>query len=239
MLTPEQRMNGITTRRGDVPARSIYPNGSLRGAERPLVMQFPELAVLRFGFRSIPLAAPSIAAGASAWYGIKSWRIPDDIGQQMFLNGVRIELGACNPTPAADADYTTVGNVAAWGTINGTGAAIVVGINTGASEGTWTSGPSNIPFVETTANGLSGGPDGMMVFHFPPGKQEDSPQPAVFRTNTTTPLAIPLGQGMRLDVALVLRRAYVNGVTKSDGIIGRCFGELYLAKTLGQATIVE
>lgn len=239
-MDPRLSRHGIKQRIGKVPARSIFPAGSLRGAERPLVMQFPGAQILPFHFRSIPLANPTIAAGSSAWYGLASWRVPDDTGQQLALTGYRLELSATNPTPDVDTDYTVAGNVAAWGTTFGTGAAIVVGLNLPVKQGVWGSGPATIPYVEaTTVRSAFEKPNERFVFHFAPGKISDNPQPAVYRTNQTTPLAVLLPNGARLDVALVVRRSQINGVTKTDGIIGRCYGELLVASMLTRGDFIE
>lgn len=215
---------------------SIYPPASLRGQERPLVMQYPLLRVAPFGFRSIPLDGTAIAASCSAWYGLKRLT-PDSVGQQFFLNGYQAVLSACNVTPAADSEYAAA-DQAAWGTVDGTGAAIVIGTNLPVTPGAWTSGPNNVFGVELNVVDMPAVTNNI-VLHFPPGKQEDAPRPALYQSTQTTPLAIMVPQGATLDVALVVRRAQVNGITKIDGIIGRVFGQLFLSGTVHNQELMQ
>lgn len=228
MGTPFTDRNNLQFTRGNINPGSMFPPGSLRATERPLNAQFTPLQVLTVRVRNIPINNPTIAAGTSAWYGLKSWRVGENL-RPCFFNGYRFELSATNPTAAVDSDYTTAGNIAAWGNADGYGAAVVIGINLGINEGQWSSGPNNIPFVETAVGAEGVGPAERFVLHFAPGSQGDTPRPFVSRVSQTTPLAIVLGERTSLDVALVVRQSQVNGVTRSDGIIGRIFGEIYLS----------
>lgn len=241
MNVPGLQRLGLRSKVGAVPPRSVFPSGSLRGAERPLLMQFPGGLWLAFSMRNVPVQAPSIAAGSSAWYGLASWSIPDDL-PQAALCGYRIEAGPTNPTPAADADYSSTANMAAWGNTSGTGAALVIGLNLPVQAGAWSSGPANVPFVEPPgagANTTRSTATDRLIFHFAPGKLEDSPLPMIYRSNQSTPVAVLLPAGARLDVALVVRRSSVHGVVKSIGIVGRVYGELLVASTLTRGDFTE
>lgn len=218
--------------RGGDPEASIYPAGSLDGNERPLQLQFPALQIHRAFLRSAPLAAPSISAGKSGWYCFGEMEVGEEIPTNSWLCGYRVELGSTNNaagSPEADQDYTVAGDQAAWGNVSGTGAAVVIGINMPwCSEGAWTEGPGNIPYVEnstTTRRGEFASGE-QWVFHFPTGKLSDTPVPAIYRSGQTTPLAALLNPGMRVQAALVVRRSQVNGITKTDGVVGRIFVEL-------------
>ena len=236
---PQLGLPGVRIDRGDVPPRSIVPPGSMRRRERPIAEQFTGIRVLRTGFRAITLNAPSIAAGSSAWFGLGSWRFPDDTGQQMYLVGYRVELGPTNPAGLGTPGFDDISNVS-WGAVDGSGAAVVVGRNLPCQVNTWSSGPSGIPFVETNAGILPGGPSEDLVFHFATGNVSVSSTSAVgttYRASFSTPLSMILGQSSRLDVALVVSRLGVNN--KTGDLVGRCYVELYLAPTLISGEIVD
>lgn len=222
---------GLTPQRGVMPAPSIFKRGSLRGSERPLVMQFVGLQTVSFAFRTIPTVGTVIPAGMSAWYGLAQWNSPDDFGQQVMLNGYRVELGPTNPGANGDSEYPLPDDVVSFGTEEGTGAAIVIGRNLGIRPGVWAAGPNNIPYVEQVFGVSTTPPQDRVVLHFAPGRLDDLPRPSIFRNAQSTPLAIVLGQGSTLDVALVVRGIQISGQTKPIGVLTRCYGELQLAST--------
>lgn len=195
---------------------------------RGLLDQFVGAFTLGCGFRSIPLTGVSIAAGCSAWYGLGSWT-PNQIGGEAAWCGYSAELNAPNSVPSADGEFTTTGNMAAWGTELGGGAAIVMGLDLPCNLGAWSSGPANVPWVEPSGTTFSINPDERVIVHFPPCTGSfASPIPRLVVSQMMTPLHIPVTQGRRLDVALVVRRSQVNGITKTSGIVGHCAVSLTL-----------
>lgn len=235
---------GVTPRIGNGKPASIFPEGSLRGAEKPLPLQFPGAKYVQVSGRKITAGAATIGAG-SAWFGLGTWDVNTDLGQPHWACGARVELGACNITPVTDPGGLGLGS--AWGSTFGTKAAIVIGAGlTWVQEATWTQGPGAIPFVEDTAVGgnvlVKTYPNEYAVFHFPKGKQEDAPSPSVYRTGQTTPLAIVLTPGTSLSVALVVNRAQYNtcvGAGAANFFTGSFFVEVLLAPYLNPRDIVQ
>lgn len=219
---------GIRTIPGATPVgRNI--DGPLNDRpQRPLVQQFPQCITYQFGFRSIPLANPSIDANAHAWYKLASVT-PDELGTQFFWMGYRCEMNAPDVDGVGDDTFNAPGDSQAWGNASGDGAAIVIGLNLPGTLGQWSSGPATTPFVGVTQGRYQRLNDNRIVLSFPTGKYNDTPRPAILRSNQTTPLAHLVRQGRSLDVSLVLARGFVNGVTKTNGIVGRVFGDLILA----------
>lgn len=237
--TPRFDRNGIRFSQGSVVSPpSRFEPGATRTLERDLNLQFVPFASLDFGFQNIPLVGTAIAAG-SAWYGLKRWVIGRDV-PPCFWNGWRVELSACNPVAAVDSDHSEEAlNVAAFGTAEGFGAAIVMGINLTCSPGSWSAGPGDVPLVETTSGSFGSGPNERAVAHFAKGTIGDTIKPFVVRTAQTTPVNVLLTDGMKLDVALVVRRAQVDGITKSVGILSHCFGELNLSMLHSQREVPQ
>lgn len=239
---------GIRSRVGPVPARSSFPAGSLRGAERPLLHQFIGTQTLTFSARSIrwpgtgTFAAPP--TGSLAWYTLASWTIPDDIGQEAALVGYRLELGATNYNAATQNDRQFASGLT-WGTQDGYGAAVVVGVNIPGALNTWSNGPL-VPFVANpttggTQNNLSQSNSApWLTFHYAPGSLGDTSPQIVYRLNQTTPLATLLTGGTRLSVACVFRQADPTTWGASAGDIPvRIHGELTLASTITRGQYTE
>lgn len=218
-----RRLDGVESVTGSTPLASIQREAVATG-ERPLLDAFIGAGVVTCGFRNIPLAAPSINTGASAWYGLGSWG-PDDLGGEAALVGYSALLNPPNYTPVADQEFTNTATIAAWGTSFGSGAAVVIGTDLPCVRGQWSSGPANVPLVEPGAVGsastYASGVDERITLHFPPSTAlAADPVPRLVLAQQFTPLHIPITRGRRLDVALVLRRSYVHGVTRTAGITG-------------------
>jgi hypothetical protein len=218
-----RRLDGVESITGSTPAESKQREALVTG-DRSLLDQLIGAGVVTCGFRNIPLAAPSINSGFSAWYGLGSWR-PDDLGGEAALVGYSAVLNPCNYSGVADGEFSTTANIAAWGTALGGGAAVVIGVDLPCVLGRWSSGPANVPLVEPGSQGVAAayasGLDERVTVHFPPNTTDlANPVPRLFVAQQFTPLHVPITRGRRLDVALVVRRSQVHGVTRSAGIVG-------------------
>jgi hypothetical protein len=228
--------------RGPIPDP---PAGVRVGAERPILSQFPALFSLPFWLRNAPTTGATFSASVDCWYGIAEWRVPQDTRGQVAWIGTRATLGPCDPSPGTnDLDYPTAANRCAWGTTMGTGAALVIGCNLPATTGVWTSGPGTVPLVSAQAAvdaSLQGGQQAATqntVFHFATGNWGLSPLPTIERYTTTSPMAVILPDGARLQVALVVRSPFISGQTKSDGVVTRIYGEILLAAAMTPASFM-
>lgn len=218
-----RRIDGVEAVTGSTPP-ALKQREATATSERPLLDAFIGAGVVTCGFRNIPLASPSINTGASAWYGLGSWG-PDDLAGECALVGYSALLNPPNYGAVADQEFTNTGTIAAWGTSFGSGAAVVIGVDLPAVRGQWSSGPANVPLVEPGAVGAAttyaSGLDERITLHFPPSTLNAAdPVPRMVVAQQFTPLHIPITRGRRLDVALVLRRSYVHGVTRTAGITG-------------------
>jgi hypothetical protein len=218
-----RRIDGFEPETGGTPPESRQREAIATG-ERPLLDAFIGAGVVTAGFRNIPLSAPSIGSGASAWYGLGSWA-PSDLGGEAAFVGFSAAMNPPNYAGVADQEFSDTSKIAAWGTSYGAGAAVVIGMDLPCVRGAWSSGPANIPLVEAGTAGsaavYASGVDERFVLHFPPDTASSvDPVPRLVLSQQFTPLHIPITQGRRLDVALVLRRSFVNGITKTAGITG-------------------
>lgn len=243
MQTPNQTIRGIRSRSGTMPARSAFPLGAKRGAERPLLAQFPGSLYLRFGFRNVPMPNPLPAIGtAAAYYGLASWRVPDDLGQQAALVGYRIEIGPNDATAPIFGEFGAAGS--AWGSKDGSGGALVIGLDLGSKVGQFSEAP-NVPFTTVwSAGNQCWAPQNagqVQVFHCPPGSFDNDPYPRAVYINQTTPLALLLPSGAQLDVAFVFRKGDMTtaGAGADPGFRGFCYGELIVAQTITQGEFIE
>lgn len=217
------------------------PRVPVRSSSRPLVDQLIGSFDLPFFFQAIPTssAAPNVSAGASAWFGLASWSVPDDTRGQAVWIGTRCQLGPCNPTGAASSDFSVVGTQATYGTVDGMGFAVVVGLNLPCVRGAWSEGPGTVPMVEGSSSSASslwngqGQAQNRAVFHAPPGSFASSPWPTAERYIATSPAGVVLSESARIDVAVVVRGAQYNTAKASSRLIlNRCFGSLVLATTI-------
>jgi hypothetical protein len=218
-----RRIDGVEAITGSTPPESKQREALVTG-ERTLLDAFIGAGVVTCGFRNISLSSPSINPGFSAWYGLGSWG-PDDLGGEAAFVGYSATLNPPNYSGVADGEFSNTGNIAAWGTAFGGGAAVVIGVDLPAVRGQWSSGPANVPLVEAGAQGAAAtyasGVDERVVLHFPPATTDlTNPVPRLVVSAQFTPLHVPITRGKRLDVALVVRRSSVHGVTKTAGITG-------------------
>ena len=238
---PQLKRINLGGRAGAIPARSIFAPGSMRGAERPLLHQFIGEQTLAFGTRAIALAAPSITAGYSAWFKIASFKIPDDIGAEGAMVGYRIEIGPGNKS-ALDPDFVAGGlSQTGYGDNDAQGLAVVLGLNLPGGYLTWSSGPANVPHVELPSDGATRAAQWPLAqwktFHWAPGQLSDNPVATVYRVGQFAPLGQLLNSGATLDVSVVMRRSFVNGITGTYPM--RIFGELSIASALTRGQFTE
>jgi hypothetical protein len=234
---------GLIPRAGAVPK----PERSTTSGPKPIRPLFDELLdeiTLDFAADYVPLTGVSIPAGRCAWYGLKSWAV-DSLGGDVVWCGHSIRLGKpANLFPffdGAGGDYT--GPVDVYGR----GAVLVVGPNLPCKEGAWSAGPL-MPGADLisggtpetgTAGGRSTGMETARRFMFPDDPAGLNVSSITYRERSL-PAGVLLTRGQRLDVALVVRRASVDGVTKSRGIAFQSLaGELSCIRTLGRSAVTR
>ena len=222
------------------PQSSIFPRGSLRGAQRPLLHQFIGLQRLTVAARSLYHDATTCAAGRCLWYGLGELT-PQKVGQELALVGYRTELGPTNNTTT---DPTFPGSKT-WGTASGEAAALVFGFDLPVRPQTWVDGPP-VPFaveVSTIAANVWTDRVGWQVHTFAQGALSDASPSIVYRTQQTTPLAELMTGNKAFGVALVFRRqslTALGGMGAAAGFLPvRVQCEFTLAGTITQQDFAE
>lgn len=189
-----------------------------------------------FGFTKITVANPTIAAGSSAWFKFASVRIPQDLGQLVGLVGFDIQL---LPTDNAGQGDEGDGGLTAltWGTGRGHGAAVVIGANLPGAYQTWSNGPANILGVETSGQGILSGRLGnryIATLTFPPGKLNDTIPAKLYKERSFKPYIYRFSPSDTCDIALVVRRTLITGLTKT--LFGGCVVTLDFGLTRDRAS---
>jgi hypothetical protein len=215
---PNERgfIEGLESRRGILPRSLPEPN------PQPLPLcAFEQCGqhVEQAYFTIVEAAAPVIAAGASAWFGLRRINVRQQLAQEIRVIGVHYHLLPCNSTGAA---LQGAAAPIAWGDAQGLTAAIVVGVNLPIQLGAWSSAPAFIAGIDGVAAApvaasrvTSIGTTRYITapIRFPTGTFAD------VRCNVNTnsiDLAgeqYPVRSGENLDVALVMSRDYIHGVT--------------------------
>lgn len=197
------------------------------GLRSPFTDLLPVFRPVHGWFQSIAVAAPQIATGQSAWYGLQSVAVTLDNDQELQLNGVEAEVLPCDVDGAGGATSPI-----AWGTSAGIGAALVVGIDLPVQFGAWTSAPSMVPGVETTgdyANTPAARGSGVLWYtSLPTGKYTDTVPNKWKTVKSWGAFTARVTQGRRLDIALVVRRSAIHNIT------GNLYGYGAVTVTAGQ-----
>lgn len=194
---------------GPKPAASPPP---APGSSRPVLLDvLPEFEALHVSTSRVPVANPTITAGHSAWYKLGSWD-SGLIGYEFGVMGGIIEM---LPPDVDGAGIDSGANPLAWGAVTGLGAAIVVGFGLPGEFQAWSSGPADVPGVETAGSASISGRNGrsfLMVATFPTGKlSATTPNKGVVVRNFAP--CMKRAGSAPLDVSLVVRRTKVHGLT--------------------------
>ncbi len=206
--------------RGDAQSTPPVIPASRDYARSEFIDRFPGLDFAPAWFTKIGVANPTIDAGSSAWYKIQSYNVPDDFAQMVGLLGFDVQMLATDSAGAGDEGAI---DGLAWGTARGHGAAIVIGTNLPGELQAWSSGPADIPGVETTgaATLCSERPARhIAAITFPPGKLNDATPPKLFKERSFKPYIYRFAQGQSLDVSLVVRRSTITA--KTGSLYGGC-----------------
>lgn len=208
-MDPILRQFGFRPNNGGAPgaARRGSPGASV------LVDLFPTYSRVVCGFEAITVAngTAAPASGSSAWYGLAKLNIPDEVNQPVFLDYAAATLSPTNPS--------ATGTNLVWGELNGTGAAIVVGLNLPSQLNAWTAAPVYVPGVENSTNGnlfADTVSPYAAFFQFPNGDNDDTAPARVFLPEPMGKVAFRIPEGSTLDVALVVRGSQVVNSSGSD-----------------------
>lgn len=219
-------------RRGRIPTMGPLPRDAKAPADsskRELFDAFLEEITLDFNLDYAPLTGVVIPAGRSAWYGVKRFSI-DRLGSDVIWCGHSIVLSPLNQG-ASLFGAGTYNNLAIQ--YGGRGAVLMVGPNLPCTEGAWTDGPA-MPFADGYS-GISAGAGGRSLnmqqarrFYFAgdPNEGGNSHARLIYRERTL-PAGVFIPRGQYLDVALVVGRGLVSGLTQTPGVaFEQCTGEL-------------
>lgn len=196
-----------------VPGRPQSPPIDTAGerSRSPLIDAFPVMATITAGFNVIPIqAAFTAAAGQSAWFPLIDFDPYAVLGQQVALVGFETELMSTNNNDQGVLPVTLYGiaqaNQAAWGDHFGNKAAIVVGQNLPITSedqaAAWTAANCPLPTLNDTITS-----DAIRFFDaraFPPGSCRDAIPFKDPRYKPYWPGVFRIGQGERLQAALVI-----------------------------------
>lgn len=227
-MIPSERgaVADLRTNIGAVP--DVPPKPPARARPRCAIEQCRQ-SIESAWFSWIDVAAPTIASGNSAWYGLRKINVAEWLSQEVRVLGLHYRM---LPLDVAGQGWNPMSNPLPWGTAAGMGAAIVIGCNLGIDVGNWIDKPAwvaglnitNIPTWQrnsgqhpTPAGLVAGSPQAPAYLfgplRFPTGALSDvSPNIAEADISLQGDMA-PVLYGDSLDVALVVDRQYVNGLT--------------------------
>ena len=203
------------------------PTPGRDGGRSPLVDLLPTFTPFHAWFNAVPVAAPTIASGHSAWFGLERLKAGDNIDQELLVSGIEAEL-----LPADVLGAYGGSSPLAWGDAGGLAAAIVVGIDLPIQRGAWTSAPALVPGIETTqTTGQTIGGDTRVLWYatFPTGKLTDTTPNKWHLVKSWGPVVSRIPQGRNLDIALIVRRSMIHNQT------GNVFGHASIIVTAGLA----
>lgn len=223
------------------------PAGGRRDARRsPVFDAVPELRRPRAWWTVIERPANLTSLGNAnlpAVYVVERFNLPDVLGP----NALDAKYAGCNFDLApADVNGTGNGSIVAyvlagggsahrWGSTRGTNAAMVVMVNSGLPERTWTQAYMPIPGIQDNAPHQLSTDEaeiGLLdAIYFPPGRWDQGAEAPAYRGDTNTRLAVvPLPRYGTIDVALVIPRAQgVLDSTTQHFLCGHCHITLNIA----------
>jgi hypothetical protein len=193
------------------PSRSLEASAS----SRSVAVNLPGFRSMSGYFRSINFkSAVTIPSGLSAWYGLNRIRVDADTAQDVLVASIQAELMSTDPD--ATGANTGAASPNDWGTAQGQGAAIVVGIDLPIELNEWTAAAYYGPDVEAGGNDLVSQrmlSPYMWTLGFPPGKWGASTLERIVVTRSFVPFVQRVTKGSSIDIALVVRGSQISGIT--------------------------
>lgn len=184
---------------------------SRQGGRTPFADLLPTFQPVSGWFTAITVAAPAIAAGNSAWYGLRRVKVQTNNDQELLINGIEAEA------LPADVDGTGGSGSMAWGSASGLRAALVVGVDLPIQPGAWTSAPAAIAGIETSGTYLNSSQveDSRIIWFasLPTGKFTDTAPQKWHIVKSWGAFTKRVTAGRSLDIALVVNRTAVNGLS--------------------------
>jgi hypothetical protein len=234
----------ITPRHGITPAPP-RPDPAADDPHSQITWLSPEYGIARFWAISIlATTAPQLGTGQSLWYGMASIACPRDTAQEVYWQGYRLHLDSPDLDNGGN-EAVTGANSIAWGTANGTGAALCVGLNLPSTPGGWVGHHAPYPGLETSGSGLRNpqqqGLEDRRWFPFPLGslKGTTGATQRLTLVQGTAPLSIRLGQRSTIDVAFVVRSDKNSSFGANKAFACYIYGELDFGRTTSRRGFVQ
>lgn len=206
--SPRRALVGPERAPGMVAPQTLGPDDRKMRAETPLSFDLPQAFARAAWWWQIAVPIGQVfTAGMSAWFGLRRLRVGVDVPQCALAGATFIML----PCDSAGAGFGGTPGIA-WGDARGISAAVVVdrGLHW-VQVGAWTSGPANLPAIETA--GLGTNPDSprdyLIAQGYPPGLWSDTTPNKWEPITRTLPLLARLPVGDVLDVAVVFNSAQI------------------------------
>ncbi|MBX3384933.1 MAG: hypothetical protein KF768_00015 [Phycisphaeraceae bacterium] len=233
---PRMLTMGLRAQTGSPPPAAM-PADSRDLPRSPFTDLLPSSRTIFAYFQTIDATLGAAPAGDyAAWYGLRRLKVWEDTGQEITVFGARFTLAPCN------VDGTAVDGAAEplpWGDARGVTAALVIGRRLPIRLGAWTFAPANLPAIgEAAESGVAddtgtrgpGQPDYFAVETFPTGKFDDGTPNKVTTYKNISPYNNRVRDGETLDVALVMRKGYVESQT-AKVIQGYALVEVLIGQT--------
>lgn len=167
--------------------------------------------------------------GVARWFGLRRLRIPEDFAQEVTLFGSTITQLPPN-VAGVDFDDLVGAETVPWGNRHGSDCAIVIGRNLPIIPNAWTSAPCFAAGLDAdgSANSSADIPNPSEYFavqYFPTGELVGSDDDTtilnkIVTTRQMSPYVARFTHGNTLDVALVMKGEYVEGLGEEKFLSG-------------------
>lgn len=239
LLPPEA--GRVSTR--DVAWNSA-PADRIKSLEQPLSYDFPTFGRVPFGFTGLDVPfGLGIPVTDAAWFGLTSINVEEDTGQEVYWTGYTLEQSPGDTAGTGDVNRYVAGNFIAWGELAGCPSSyIVIGPKLPMVLNAWTNGPVLFPGLNVPAAGNGkqiqfAGMDDVQAFSTPLGNVNAAGSGRRFLIENTTPMALRLSQGSRLDVAFVCTAATANSAPPANAVLfGFAYGHVKLGRRIAGAS---
>lgn len=214
---------------------NVRPSGA-KGSEAArsyfseLAAKFPMAMTMAAEFTQLTIpVGTSVPAGSALWHSLIDFDPWQQLGQDIVVFGIWLDMLSPNPTP------TTPASQAAWGTDTGLGAAVIVGDRqlpgTGNGTGTWINAPAPIAGIDSAMTAAVYGSMGRRHFArtFPTGKLTTGWNKRGLN-GAIVPFVQRITQGNSLRAAFILNRTDANA-SPTKTIDGYVSLEVYFGLT--------